>query len=345
MKRKIFALAMVIVMALSLASCGKDTTGGLGTLSIDSDSGSKTSSNSGVPDLNGGKSSTATPTGTATEPTTSPTSVPDSTPTSVPDSTPTSVPEPTPAPQTTFQTQFYNDQFISATIPAGWNVNCQAYNDGTGNYRMAICISDPMDSNTQITFFTALEPFWTSESDKNLMAPLMAIGPYCPVINEVSASAVLGQWSNVYKCLAISDVTYPKISATVPDIVVGQIAGTSTPVNDGTFTSSEVLAACSIPGASQAYAVYFSNSMGKLVFPYYGISYYVSYANFLISAREEVYETYLPAMLECAKTFDFTGFNSYNKKNRVSLDDVSSNDDLICVSPDITLDATTLKLK
>ena len=346
MKKKILTIALVMAMTLTALSCGKDTTGGLGQLDISS-SGSKTSTNtkSEVPNLNGGKSETSTSTSTEAP---SPAST-ETTPAPTPETPTSTEPTPTPAPQTGLATVYCNDTYFTGYIPSGWTVNSQAYDDGTGNYRLAICIYDSADYNTQITFFTGLEPFWTSEKDKNTMAPyLTPIGPYCPVISELSASAVLGQWNNIYTCLSLTDITNPRISSTVPNFSVVGIAAAGTPDSSTGMVASDCLAVCTVPGAAQQYAVYFSDSLAKM--SVYGIpTYYISYSNFILSARAEVYETYLPVMAECIKTFDFSLFNQYNqkKKSGITADaDVSTNNDIEATAPaDVQLDLSTIKFE
>lgn len=339
MKKKILSIALVMAMALTVSSCGKDTTGGLGQLSISSTDSKTSSSKSEVPDLNGGKSTTSTSTESQTPASTE----------TAPTSTPEPAPEPSPAPQTGLQTVYCNDTYFSGYVPSGWTINSQAYNDGTGNYRLALCIYDPADYNTQITFFTGLEPFWTSERDKNTMAPyLTPIGQYCPVITELNASAVFSQWSNIYTCLSLTDVTNPRVSATVPNFSLVGIAAAGTPDSSTGMIASDMLGVCTIPGATQQYAVYFSDSLGKM--SVYGIpTYYISYSNFILSARAEVYETYLPVMAECIQTFDFTAFNQFNqkKKNGISADaDVSANNDIAAAAPkEVTLDLDSVKFE
>ncbi len=348
MKKKLISAILTLCLTASLCACGDNTAGGLGTLSLDN-SGKGTSTSASVPDLNGngGDKAPSIPTSDTGNDTPAPTPVPTPEPTPAPTPAPTPTPAPAPSPSTGLNTTYYSDKYIAATIPAGWTVNCQAYDDGTGNLRLILIINDPEDPNNVIFFCTALEPFYTSVTDRNFMAPYLAgIGPYCPVIDSLSATSVFNQWGSIYTCLSLTDTTNPSISATLPNFSPAQVLSEQSYGEQNGMTTSEALFACTAPNSNLAYAVYFCDSLVKMTFPITYVNYYISYTNFLISANEKVYETYLPIMMECAKSFDFSGFNQQNQKYKNGISSETGEETGISAftAPTISLDPSGIKL-
>lgn len=107
---KIVCLTLAVICCLSVAACGSsENAGGLGTITMDD----SPSSSSGVGTLGGSD-------GNPNDGTDKPNQVPDETPT-------TPAPDPTPTPAPAMETELYECDCFTMTIPKGWTVMYEPY--------------------------------------------------------------------------------------------------------------------------------------------------------------------------------------------------------------------------
>lgn len=111
------------------------------------------------------------------------------------------MPDSSTTPQTGMNTELYQDELFSAMIPQGWQTRVVTWDGGTGE-RIAVFVQDPSDGNNLLFFMIALEPFFTSVDAKNAMLPYItdASFQWSPVLEELSAAALLQQWGAIIPC-------------------------------------------------------------------------------------------------------------------------------------------------
>lgn len=285
-------VCVLIVMTLlfCLCSCGKDTSG-LGKLDIGTTAGDD---------------GTLAPLGGSDTKDSDPTSEP------VPDSTPEPTPEPdnNPGDGNQFVVDEYSCDCFDCYIPQGWNVDYRAVDAGAGVMRIYVFVQDPADPNNIIFFVSAMEPFFTSASDKEAAVSVLgSVYEWSPVMNELSAAGLLEQWASVYTLMdatGFSDgVKYFKNYGIVSilDSTIAQGSGVDE-------TASQVIAEVKIPNASQNYGILYANDFVRFHIPYVNVDDYISYSNrgFVLSADR--FSAEAEGMAYCAGSFDFTKFNN-----------------------------------
>ena len=285
-------VCVLIVMTLlfCLCSCGKDTSG-LGKLDIGTTAGDD---------------GTLAPLGGSDTKDSDPTSEP------VPDSTPEPTPEPdnNPGDRNQFVVDEYSCDCFDCYIPQGWNVDYRVVDAGAGVMRIYVFVQDPADPNNIIFFVSAMEPFFTSVSDKEAAVSVLgSVYEWSPVMNELSAAGLLEQWASVYTLMdatGFSDgVKYFKNYGIVSilDSTIAQGSGVDE-------TASQVIAEVKIPNASQNYGILYANDFVRFHIPYVNVDDYISYSNrgFVLSADR--FSAEAEGMAYCAGSFDFTKFNN-----------------------------------
>lgn len=314
-------VCVLITMSLlfCLCSCGKDTSG-LGQLDIGTTAGDEgTLAPLGGSDAKG------------SEPTSEPTPEP------VPDSTPEPTPEPdnNPGDGKQFVVDEYSCDCFDCFIPQGWNVDYRVVDDGSGTMRIYVFVQDPTDPNNIIFFVSAMEPFFTSASDKKAAVSVLgSTYEWSPVMNELSAAGLLEQWSSLYTLMdatGFSDgVKYFK-NYSIVSILDSTIAQGS----DVDETASQVIAEVKIPNASQNYGILYSNDFVRFQFPYVNAVGYISYSNrgFVLSADR--FSAEAEGLAYCAASFDFTKFN-----NKYGNGSGFTADEGVVINPGITLPDT-----
>ena len=297
--RHFVCLIIVIVLCISLMACASKDVSGLGSITMD---GTGENSGGGIGTL--GQPSSDSP---SSEP-----SQPD--PEGGDQSPAPEEPAETPAPANTLSTEQYSCEDFSMLIPSGWQVYDMPYNAGGGIERLIFFVVDPTDPNNHIFFATALEPFFTSASDKDAWAKALG-SPYewSPVLPNVCAEEVLKAWGNIYTMIQIQGGGFDSFfkNYSVNTVKASYINEASTANN----VTSEVLANVSIPNANSTYSMYFRDDLmlGSGVPAYNLNGFFTSYNNIGIVIREDLSDAQLETLLACINSIDVSGFN--NKYN------------------------------
>ena len=218
------------------------------------------------------------------------------------------MPDSSTTPQTGMNTELYQDELFSAMIPQGWQTRVVTWDGGTGE-RIAVFVQDPSDGNNLLFFMIALEPFFTSVDAKNAMLPYItdASFQWSPVLEELSAAALLQQWGAIYTMLDMQGFDSGFANYSVQQIIASNIAENATPED----TASNVEATVSIPNASSYYRMYLTNEFVKMTLPapIYA-DYYVSYGSMGLVVREDQADSYAQTLVSCLNSFNFDGFTS-----------------------------------
>ena len=126
------------------------------------------------------------------------------------------------------------------------------------------------------------------------------------MLDRLDAEDVLNNWGPMYTLLAAQN---RPIAAYLRNYRVDAVAQAN--VADGAsnqITASEVFASVSIPGASQPYGMYFYDELQRVDFSSTA-DYYASLNNYaFVIGNDRASDA--DAMMDCVKSFDFTGFNT-----------------------------------
>lgn len=283
--KKILGLLMAMVLCVgAFTGCGSEKeadTGGLGKLKIEDNT---------APSIGGGEN---TPSGEKETPT-------------------AEAPTEAPTEPQKVATRYYSDENFSATIPADWDVYSYKFDDGTGKgkYRLAVSIYDPNDVNNCITFSTALEPFFTSEADRRLVARFDAKLANAPVLDELTATAVVKNWDGMVKTQRAQGFIYPNYYG---NYSVQQIVDSKILSQDNTFITSIVQANAYAEGSDNVYTLVFQNTLAPFYFAYLDMTWYIGYSNFGCAIDSNKFDEYMPILQECMASIDFSKFNDSNK--------------------------------
>lgn len=238
------------------------------------------------------------------------------------------VPEETPAaeeaPQSTMATELYACDLFTVNIPAGWKLVYEAYDVNSGKVlynesgkqagsadkskaELWILAQDPQDENNIMFYASWFGPYFTSLGQKNAMLPsLTSENEWAPVLDRLDAEDVLNNWGPMYTLLAAQN---RPIAAYLRCYRVDAVAQAN--VADGAsnqLTASEVFASVSIPGASQPYGMYFYDELQRVDFSSTA-DYYASLNNYaFVIGNDRASDA--DAMMDCVKSFDFTGFDT-----------------------------------
>ena len=311
--KSLLSVLLIVAILFCLGACGKDTSG-LGTLELGSSSEGSSSGDAPLAPLGGSESpTTPAPTSEPPESTAQPTSAPTPAPTAQPE-------------KKQFMVDEYNCDVFDCYIPQGWNVTYQVVDAGGGVVRMYVFVQDPVDPNNIIFFISAMEPFYTSLSDKEAALPYLdSVYEWAPVMDELSAKGLLEQWAAAYTLMdatGFSDAVKFFRNYKISSIVSSEVLDGS----NSQETVSQVLAEVTIPNATQPYGILYANDFMRMHYPMVNSDYYVSYSNrgFVLSADR--FEDEATGLLSCVQSFDFTKFNNkYGSKAGFTADD-SSND-------------------
>ena len=287
---KIVCLTLAVICCLSVAACGSsENAGGLGTITMDD----SPSSSFGVGTLGGSD-------GNPNDGTDKPNQVPDETPT-------TPAPDPTPTPAPAMETELYECDCFTMTIPKGWKVEYTPYDAGDGAVRIIIAAFDPEDTNNRIFFASALEPYFISNDAKNAWLPYMDSSfEWAPVIEgDPSAEKALGQWPTCYTLMQAQGGGFEKYFSQyhLEGVYDSGVADGST---NADMTSS-VLAQVSIPGAAETYDMYFQNEL-VLTDPPSGIDssakYYIGWGTRGIVIKTSQFDACYETLANCLWSMD-----------------------------------------
>ena len=287
--KKIIGLVMAMILCVGvITGCGsakKATTGGLGKLEIEDGT---------APNIGGGENTTSG------KPETPSAEVP----TEAPTEAPTEVQK--------VETRYYSDENFSAIIPADWDVYSYKFDSGTGKYRLVVSIYDPNDKNNCIMFASALEPFFTSESDRNYLSRFASEYANAPVIDEISATAVVKSWDGIIKTMRAQGFMYNRY---IGNYYVQEIVNSQLISQEGNFTTSIVQANAYAEGSDNVYSLVFQNSFAPFYYAHLDMTWYISYSNYGCAINADMYDEYMPILQECLASLDFSSFDSNNKAN------------------------------
>ena len=295
---KIVCLTLAMICCLSIAACGgSENAGGLGTITMDD----SPSSSPGVGTLGGSD-------GSSDDGTDTPDKVPDETPT-------TPAPDPTPTPASAMETELYECDCFTMTIPKGWTVMYEPYDAGNGMTRLILAVVDPADKNNRIFFVSALEPYFISNAAKNAWLPYFnsASFEWAPVIEgEASAKKVLEQWPSSYTMMQEQGTGIVKYFSNynLKSVYSEDISESSTANN----IISAVLAQVSIPEASEPYDMYFRNEL-ELNAPPSGsgidssAKYYIGWGTMGVVINTSQSDARLETLVNCLASLDTSNLN------------------------------------
>ena len=285
--KKILGLLMVVVLCAGVCTgCGsskKATTGGLGKLEIEDGT---------APNIGGGEDTTSgkpeTPSAEVS--------------TEAPTEAPTEVQK--------VETRYYSDENFSAIIPADWDVYSYKFDSGTGKYRLVVSIYDPNDKNNCIMFASALEPFFTSEADRNYLSRFASEYTNAPVLDELSATAVVKNWDGIIKTMRAQGFMYNRY---IGNYYVQEIVDSKIISQEGNFTTSIVQANAYAEGSDNVYTLVFQNTLAPFYYAYLNMTWYIGYSNFGCAIDVNKFDEYMPILQECMASIDFSAFNDSNK--------------------------------
>ncbi len=238
------------------------------------------------------------------------------TPDKVPDETPTTpAPDPTPTPASAMETELYERDCFTMTIPKGWTVMYEPYDAGNGMTRLILAVVDPADKNNRIFFVSALEPYFISNAAKNAWLPYFnsASFEWAPVIEgEASAKKVLEQWPSSYTMMQEQGTGIVKYFSNynLKSVYSEDISESSTANN----IISAVLAQVSIPEASEPYDMYFRNEL-ELNAPPSGsgidssAKYYIGWGTMGVVINTSQSDACLETLVNCLASLDTSNLN------------------------------------
>lgn len=225
------------------------------------------------------------------------------------------------------ETELYACDIFTVTIPKGWGVSYEVYDSATaepyynesGKIRdrregaepwMWIVVRDNVDRNNVMFYFTFLGPYFTSVDQKERMLTGLASNKgyeWSPVLDDLTAEEVLKNWGPMHTLLAESDRPFINMLQLykVENVI-------KTAIEDGSNrerTASEIFADVSITGAEQTYGMYFYDELQHEVFSG-STDYYASYNNYAFVIGDDIAIANTQLMMDCLKSFDFTGFNT-----------------------------------
>lgn len=225
------------------------------------------------------------------------------------------------------ETELYACDIFTVTIPKGWGVSYEVYDSATaepyynesGKIRdrregaepwMWIVVRDNVDRNNVMFYFTFLGPYFTSVDQKERMLTGLASNKgyeWSPVLDDLTAEEVLKNWGPMHTLLAESDRPFINMLQLykVENVI-------KTAIEDGSNrerTASEIFADVSITGAEQTYGMYFYDELQHEVFSG-STDYYASYNNYAFVIGDDIAAANTQLMMDCLKSFDFTGFNT-----------------------------------
>lgn len=317
MRKKTFrfltAMSLALCMFTCLCSCSGQKANDLGTLKLENPSSGKD-----VPPLGDDKDSDdkKNPTPTETD------KKPEDTPTDKPTKQPTEAPTPSPTPievpvSNVLKTEYFECEYFSIKKPVDWKVTYNCFDNGAETKQLWISIYDPTDKNNLILYATALEPVFTSQTEKNKMAPYLQNGDLTPVVSELSAAGLLMEWQSVAKINELQAYLVGNIN--MGDFQVKQILEKSVSSETENMVTSQVLASCIKPGTETAYNVLFVNSLGRLYYYTLNATYYASYGNVLIALRDDLYDENMETLVNCFADIDLSKY--HQKKNGITESD------------------------
>ena len=175
---------------------------------------------------------------------------------------------------------------------------------------MWIVVRDNVDRNNVMFYFTFLGPYFTSVDQKERMLTGLASNKgyeWSPVLDDLTAEEVLKNWGPMHTLLAESDRPFINMLQLykVENVI-------KTAIEDGSNrerTASEIFADVSITGAEQTYGMYFYDELQHEVFSG-STDYYASYNNYAFVIGDDIAIANTQLMMDCLKSFDFTGFNT-----------------------------------
>lgn len=235
-------------------------------------------------------------------------------------------PEPAEEPVSAMETELFACDIFTVTIPKGWGVSYEVYDsataetyfDETGKKRdrregaepwLWIVVRDNVDRNNVMFYFTFLGPYFTSVEQKERLLPALARNngyEWSPVLDDLTAEEVLKNWGPMYTMLTDADRPFINMLQLykVEDIHQANIADSS----NRERTASEVFASVSIKSADQPYGMYFYDELQHEVFSG-DTDYYASYNNYAFVIGND-HAADVDVLMDCLKSFDFTGFNT-----------------------------------
>lgn len=235
-------------------------------------------------------------------------------------------PEPAEESASAMETELFACDIFTVTIPKGWGVSYEVYDsataetyfDETGKKRdrregaepwLWIVVRDNVDRNNVMFYFTFLGPYFTSVEQKERLLPALARNggyEWSPVLDDLTAEEVLKNWGPMYTMLTDADRPFINMLQLykVEDIHQANIADSS----NRERTASEVFASVSIKSADQPYGMYFYDELQHEVFSG-DTDYYASYNNYAFVIGND-HAADVDVLMDCLKSFDFTGFNT-----------------------------------
>ena len=287
--KKFLGLLMVMVLCAGVISgCGsseEDGSGGLGKLEIEDGTAPSIGGGDNKIPANTETPSSEVPTEPKTEPPTEPQKV---------------------------ATRFYSDDNFSATIPADWEVYSHKFDDGSGkgNDRLVVLIYDPTDINNCIFYFSALEPWFTSESDRRLLSTYDRTLSDAPVIDNLDATSLLKNWGSLISVGSAQGFMYPNYMG---NYSVQQVVDSKIIEQTNNKITSIAMADAFASGSDNVYRIVATNTFRPFYFAHLNMTWYISYSNLGYALDVNKYDEYMPMLQECLGTFDFSKFNNSNK--------------------------------
>lgn len=272
---------LVLMLCFGMTACGSSS-GGIGSIGMDDTEKGE------LPPLGGGGANGEPAPSQDGEPT--------------PDSSETT---PTQQPQSGLETEAYQGEYFTATIPKGWQVYYEAFDSGEETMRIVLCIIDPENINNRIFYTTGIEPFFVSEAAKNALLPYLPSSmEWAPVMDGTpSAEETIRLWPHVYNVLQADGEGHEQYFG---NYVLNTVIDTTEYSSSSSGVYSAVLAAVDIQGSSGLYDMYFENTL-VLMDLGSGIQYYTSQANVGVVVEDALFSDYFETMLACAASLEFFG--------------------------------------
>lgn len=306
MKKNIYKILCILlagVLCLSLAACSGQR-GGIGSISMDiPDQTENTDNKGGIGSLGGSDGSTPS-SGDETDPVSEPgPTQPEPT---KPEPTQPEPIQPVPPTPTGIATEEYSCDEFTMTIPAGWTVTSKGMVTMAGTMQLYVFVTDPADTNNQIFFCGALEPFFSSQQQRNsAVSVLGSIVETAPVLSVMTAEETLREWGTVYAFMQAAGTGFDKLfrNYSVQSVIESTIAENST----DEAIASDVTCSVTVPGSSKTYKLQYNNIF--MYHNYYYFDYYVCALSAGICLAEDRPDADIQTLYDCLLTLDISKFN------------------------------------